>query len=315
MIMQNVPKQLISKLFDELGEMNVKSNELMSLHTTFRIGGPADLFLTPPSINSLIHTLNLCLKYKTPYFILGKGSNLIVSDKGIRGVVISMEKLVFAFYKGESVYAGSGFELTKLSKHTSDRGLSGLEFAIGIPGSVGGAVYMNAGAYEGEISQILVSTEFLCIDNNLPDGAQFIRSTLMNKEHDFSYRHSIFQEQEYIILGSQFKLKSKNKQSIQRVLNELTKAREDKQPLDQPSAGSVFRRPKGFFTGQLIQECGLKSYRINDAAVSDKHCGFIVNLGKATAKDVLALIEHIQSVISKRYGINLQTEIRFIGEK
>jgi UDP-N-acetylmuramate dehydrogenase len=258
--------------------------------------------------------LSLIYERGIPHFILGKGSNLVVSDGGIKGIVISTHKLTQTTYMEECVIVQTGLELSKLVKSTAEHGLSGLEFACGIPGSVGGAVCMNAGAYEGEMSQVLCASEYLWYDASQPPHKRVTWDILRIDDHDFSYRHSIFQDNPFFLLNSTFYLKRQHKRTIQSTINQLTKAREDKQPLELPSAGSVFRRPQGYFTGKLIEDCGLKGYRIGDAAISDKHCGFIVNLGNATATDIKALIEHIQKTVLAKCGVSLQTEIKFIGE-
>ncbi len=305
--------KLIKSIQLLVGKTNLRLNEPMSEHTTFRIGGPADFYVTPTTQQALIRLLELCLKKDLPYFIMGRGSNLIISDKGIRGVVISTSELKHVIYMNDRIAANCGSDLWKLSQNSARRGLAGLEFACGIPGSVGGAVFMNAGAYNGEISKVLISSRVLEID---PQSATPVRSRKLSlTDHFFSYRHSVFQEKSLIHLSSTFQLTKGNKESIMNEIERLTKERENKQPLELPSAGSVFRRPEGFFVGKLIQDCNLRGFRIGGAAISDKHCGFIVNMGRASAKDVLALIEHVQNTVQKRFGVLLQTEVRFVGEK
>ncbi|MFO7659715.1 MAG: UDP-N-acetylmuramate dehydrogenase [Candidatus Cloacimonadaceae bacterium] len=313
--MQQIDRELISAMTQAVGEHNIRFHEPMALHTTFRVGGPADIFVIIKSKKALITVLNLSLENGLPYFILGKGSNLIVSDKGIRGLVISTLKMTNVQYYDDSVVAWSGYELWKLSQSTAARGLTGLEFACGIPGTVGGAVYMNAGAYDGEISNVLTFSEVLKLDNSAPPGKMADWHALEHEDHDFSYRHSVFQDQDLIHLCSTFKLERIDKRKIKAKIIEFTRAREEKQPLELPSAGSVFRRPEGFFVGKLIQDCDLKGFRIGGAAISEKHCGFIVNLGNATSKDILALIEHVRNAVQQKFGVLLQTEVRFVGEK
>jgi UDP-N-acetylmuramate dehydrogenase len=305
----------IRQIAQIIGENNLKENEPISLHTTFKVGGPADLFASPPTLNSFTQLIKYAVENNLPYFILGKGSNLIVSDKGIRGLVISTHKLTQTLYKDNTVTVSCGLELIKLSKSTAQRGLSGLEFACGIPGSVGGAVYMNAGAYEGEISQVLISSDIIAIRRDTKGKAYFEIKNLSVHQHCFSYRHSILQDETYVHLKSTFCLLPHNKTSIAATIRKLTKAREDKQPWELPSAGSVFRRPQGHYTGKLIEDCGLRGFRIGDAAVSEKHCGFIVNLGNATANDIVAVIEHVRNTVMDRFGVFLQTEVKFIGER
>lgn len=305
--------KLVKTMQQIVGKENLKLNEPMAKHTTFRVGGPADFFVIPATRKALIMLLNLCLKRNLPYFILGRGSNLIVSDKGIRGVVISTSHLNQLIYRDDQVTVDCGYDLWKLSKNTARRGLSGLEFACGIPGSVGGAVFMNAGAYDSEISQVLVSSKVLEISPQSKTPCKI--RVLTAQEHQFSYRHSVLQHESFIHLNSTFRLKQGNRESLLKEIDRLTRERESKQPLELPSAGSVFRRPEGFFVGKLIQDCNLKGLRIGGAAISEKHCGFIVNLGNATANDILTLIEHVRNTIQQRFGVLLQTEVRFVGKK
>jgi UDP-N-acetylmuramate dehydrogenase len=304
----NSLKQIISseKLF---------LKEPLSLHTTFQVGGPADYFTIPSTEKQLIDLISFCLDCNLPFFILGKGSNLIVSDKGIRGIVISTEKLKRVYYKDNLLTAGCGNEIVRLSNNSAKRGLSGLEFACGIPGSVGGAVFMNAGAYEGEICQVLLSSRVLALHPERQTGEKTEVISLSLEDHHFSYRHSVLQEKGYVHLSSIFNLLYHNKNSITATIRKLTKAREDKQPLELPSAGSVFRRPQGHFTGKLIEDCGLKGFRIGDAAVSTKHCGFIVNLGKATAADIKSVVNHVRETVLDKCGVELQVEVKFVGEE
>ncbi len=302
------------ELASQAGSTGLLMNEPMSVHTSFKVGGPADLFVMPKTLSSLTAILDLALMHDIPYMLIGKGSNLIVSDKGIRGLVISTLHLTHTHYTGNIVTAFCGLELKKLSHSAARKGLSGLEFACGIPGSVGGAVYMNAGAYEGEISQILLNSKVLMPDKARHGGTLAENTLLDNAQHHFSYRYSAFQMNNYVHLCSTFQLHRDNKQKIESRIMEFTRAREEKQPLELPSAGSVFRRPAGYFVGQMIQKCGLRGFRMGDAAISEKHCGFIVNLGKATARDILNLISHVQNEIRNRYGVELQTEVKFVGE-
>lgn len=311
--MIRISESIIQNLQELIGKSNLVQDADMRKYTTFKVGGAADLLALPDKSDTLVALLNFCLDLNLPYFILGKGSNLIVSDKGIRGLVISTLKLNNISIKDNTLTAECGAELSRLSSFAVTQGLSGLEFSCGIPGTVGGAVFMNAGAYEGEISKVLLSSQALAVKlTNVK--VHFEQMSLDNSNHDFSYRHSIFQDRPLIHLNSTFLLTPQKPEVIQAEVERLNTVREEKQPMDMPSAGSVFRRPEGYYVGKLIQDCGLRGYRIGDAAISEKHCGFIVNLGSATAKDILALIEHIRSVIRDRFGISLQTEIRFVGE-
>lgn len=287
--------------------------EPMAKHTSFGIGGPADVFCVPDTQMELVMLIRYALETGTPYMILGKGSNLLVSDKGIRGMVISTEKFIKISRDENYVSAYCGATLKDLSIYSADQGLSGLEFAHGIPGSVGGAVYMNAGAYGGEIKDVLYCSK--CLEPDL-DKLEGIRSIMhvRAEEHEFRYRGSSLQNRGLIHLSSVFKLTPDDPAVIKSRIADLEKQRWDKQPMEMPSAGSIFKRPEGHFTGKLVDDCGLRGYRIGDAAVSEKHCGFIVNLGKASATDVRALICHVQNTVRERFGVNLETEVRIIGE-
>ena len=283
----------------------------MKEHCSFRIGGPAEVFCEPNSQAQLIELLSFCLKEKVPYFILGKGSNLLISDKGILGMVISTSAFTKITRDENFVSAYSGVLLKDLCEFAQKEGLAGLEFAHGIPGSVGGAVFMNAGAYGGEIKDLLYCSKCL-----IPKQEDLESSTpvthLKAEEHEFSYRHSALQDKGLIHLSSVFRLNPDNPVAIQARMDDFHLQRWDKQPMDLPSAGSVFKRPEGFYTGKLVDDCGLRGYRIGDAAVSDKHCGFIVNKGNATFAEVNQLIEHIQNTVYARYKVRLETEIRIL---
>ncbi|MFB3844253.1 MAG: UDP-N-acetylmuramate dehydrogenase [Candidatus Cloacimonadaceae bacterium] len=307
----SVSKNLIEQIFTLIGKDNLKINEPMRLHTTFQVGGPADLYLTPKGIRQLCALLLWLKKSQIPAFVIGRGSNLVVSDKGIRGAVINTDKLNRIRLKDDLIQAECGVNLSSLSKWSAKHRFTGLEFACGIPGSVGGAVYMNAGAYDGEISQVLESSRVLVFD---VEKETYRIINLNWDEHAFFYRHSIFQDKPLIHLSSSFRLKTEQPEKIWAAIESYTRAREEKQPLEFPSAGSVFRRPQGYYTAKLIEECGLKGFRIGGAAVSEKHCGFIINLGNATAQDIRKVIEHIQETVYAKFGVTLQTEVKFIGE-
>jgi UDP-N-acetylmuramate dehydrogenase len=300
--------QLIKELKTLVDKKNVRLNEPMSLHTTFQVGGPADIFVTPANPSMLVKVLTLLNENKVPFTIVGNGSNLVVSDKGIRGVVICTNAMKLMLKKPRAITVNCGMEIATLAEFAARQGFSGLEFACGIPGTIGGAVYMNAGAYEGEMSHIVSCSKVFNLETNLV-------TTLTNEEHEFGYRQSVFQKGQYILLNTTLKFTHKPVYLIKAKMEELTQSREAKQPLELPSAGSVFRRPQGHYTGHLIEKCSLKGFRIGDAAVSDKHCGFIVNLGKATAADIKAVIAHVQKTVLANCGVALQTEIRFIGEE
>ncbi len=287
---------------------NVIFDEEMSRHTTFRIGGKADAFVNVKSALEIEKIIHFCKDTAVPYMIMGNGSNMLVSDKGIRGVVIhigsSMSKCRI---EGDEVYADAGILMSALAKKILDANLAGFEFASGIPGSLGGGIYMNAGAYGGELKDIIENVTFIC-----PDG---IIKTEEADRLDFGYRHSIFMDGEYIILSCKIKLKAGNYDEIKAKMAELNARRSSKQPLAQPSAGSTFKRPEGYFAGKLIQDSGLMGYSLGGAMVSDKHAGFVVNKGGATAGDVLDLIAYIQQTVFDKFNVMLEPEIRFIGER
>lgn len=289
-----------------VGEENVYLNEPMAAHTTFEIGGACDCFVCPPSVEALGATLAACAREKMPYFVLGNGSNILVSDTGIRGVVISTEKLTHHHIDGNKIEAEAGALLADVSKIACAAGLSGMEFACGIPGSLGGAVYMNAGAYDGEMREIIESVTLF--------DRQGKKHILTNEELAFSYRHSLLKDEPLICAGVTLALKAGEQAVIQEKMDDLTNRRESKQPLELPSAGSTFKRPVGYYAGVLIIEAGLQGYQIGGAQVSTKHAGFVVNVDHATADDVIRLIYHIQQTIMEKNQVRLETEVRFIGE-
>ena len=288
---------------------NYTENESMIEHTTFRIGGPADLFVVPTTVEGLAAVVSACNKEGIYCFILGNGSNVLVSDKGIRGVVVSTAaclnniELIGAY----EIKCGAGVKLSRLSDLACENSLTGAEFAWGIPGTVGGAVYMNAGAYDGEMKDILVSCEYLTPDGEL--------HTMLADEMDLSYRHSAFSENGYVIVSATVRLKAGDKGEIRAKMDDFMHRRKSKQPLEFPSAGSTFKRPVGGFAAALIDECGLKGYSVGGAQVSEKHAGFVINKGGATCFDVMRLVEHIKKEVFLNKSIKLECEIRVIGEK
>lgn len=302
-------KEKYTKLLENIaGRENVKTDEPMKDHTSFKIGGPADFFVTPCSVYSLCEVIKLCNNEKLPIFIMGNGTNLLVSDKGIRGVVVKIYDNLSDFHvKEDCIEAYGGILLSKLSDIALENGLTGFEFASGIPGTLGGAVAMNAGAYGGEMKDVVIETEYIDKEGNI--------KIIRGEEHQFGYRTSFIQKQSGIAVKSLIKLKKGDKSSIKALIDDLTARRQDKQPLEMPSAGSVFKRPEGYFAGKLIEDCGLRGYSIGDAQVSEKHCGFIVNKGNATAKDILDLIRHIQKTVKDKFSVDLQTEVRIVGEQ
>ena len=298
-------QNLLEHLRRAAGSGEVVTEEPMSRHTTFRIGGPADYFVTPHTKEEIRQVIRLCKEEEIPFAILGNGSNLLVGDKGFRGVIIQLFKnFSDIIIEEETIYAQSGALLVRLANQAAEQGLTGLEFASGIPGTLGGAVVMNAGAYGGEMKDVLTSVEYLAADGNIVE--------VPAAELDLSYRHSIFEENGGCILSATFRLKKGDAASIKARMDELMQKRIDKQPLDKPSAGSTFKRPAGAFAAALIDQCGLRGYRHGGAAVSEKHCGFVVNLGGATCADVLALCDEVRSIVKEKTGYDLEKEIRVV---
>ncbi len=290
-----------------LGHENVLVEEPMSRHTSFKIGGKADLFLMPETEEQLRDVMKEARDKGIPTFIMGNGSNLLVGDKGIRGAVISLYKKMNKIeVNGERIHAGCGALLRSVSSVALETGLSGFEFASGIPGTVGGGICMNAGAYGSEMKDIVESVRYMDSDGNILEAGL--------NDCCFGYRKSFFSEEGYIVIGCTFKLKKGNQSEIREKIKDFTNRRVTKQPIEKPSAGSVFKRPEGYFAGALIEEAGLKGYSVGGAEVSRKHAGFIVNKGNATAKDVLDLIKHIQKVVYEKNGVMLEPEIKLVGE-
>ena len=290
-----------------VGEQNILTDEPMSRHTTFRIGGPADLYICPQNEEQLSAAISCCKEQDIPYFIIGNGSNLLVSDGGYRGAVIQIFRNMEAFsVEGQTIRAQAGSLLSTLAAAARDEGLTGMEFASGIPGTLGGAVTMNAGAYGGEMKDILRTVTVL-------DQKGAVR-TIPAEELELGYRTSLVKKENWIVLGAEMTLESGDREAITARMEELREARTSKQPLTYPSAGSTFKRPEGHFAGKLIMDAGLAGAKIGDAQVSEKHCGFLINTGAATAADVWALICHVQDVVEETYGIRLEPEVKFLGE-
>ncbi|NJD04372.1 MAG: UDP-N-acetylmuramate dehydrogenase [Ruminiclostridium sp.] len=290
------------------GAGNVKADEEMREHTSFKVGGPADLFIIPENRKGLVEVYRQCLKLNVPVFIFGNGTNLIVRDKGIRGVVIKiLDNFSDYTVTGGVIAAGAGILLGRLSKIALENSLAGMEFAEGIPGTLGGAVAMNAGAYTGEMSNVITRTEYLDKNGNI--------TMLVGDEHKFGKRTSYILSDGGIVLSSEIKLETGDPGEISRKMDDFKKQRKEKQPLEMPSAGSIFKRPDGYYAGKLIQDCGLGGFGIGGAEVSSKHCGFIINKGNATAGDVISLIKYIQNSVKGKYGVELLTEVKIVGEE
>ena len=288
----------------KLRELNIDFSQDVPMkdHTSFKIGGNADFLITANKTEELIGIIRACREENLPYMLIGNGSNLLVSDSGIRGAVIKLEgDFKKVEVKGNRICAGAGASLTKLCLDAQKAGLTGLEFGYGIPGTVGGAVYMNAGAYGGEIKDVIVSCTHLDKDLNV--------GTFTADELDLSYRHSAYMKDEYIILSAEVKLEPCDKDVIKAKMDLLMQKRMEKQPLDLPSAGSTFKRPEGAFAAALIEQCGLKGKTVGGAQVSTKHSGFVVNIGGATCKDVLDLVKIIQDKVKAETGYELTREI------
>ena len=282
-----------------------RENEPLAAHCTFKIGGPAQLFVMPENEQQLCSAVALCKEQAVRYYLLGNGSNILFADEGFSGVVIDVSALDAEIAVEDTVLtAGAGVRLAALCKAALKHGLSGLEFAYGIPGTVGGAVYMNAGAYGGEMKDVLTTVRYLAAEGEVRE--------VPAAELDLRYRHSIFEENSGSILSAQFHLQPGNAADIRAKMDELMAKRVDKQPLDKPSAGSTFKRPAGAFAAALIDQCGLRGYRHGGAAVSDKHCGFVVNLGGATCADVLALCDEVRAIVKEKTGYDLEKEIRVV---
>ncbi|SHJ16059.1 UDP-N-acetylmuramate dehydrogenase [Clostridium amylolyticum] len=294
------------KLSDIVDKNEFDLDVPMSEHTYFKVGGPADIMVTPSTKDKVIEVINLCKAENIPYIIIGNGSNLLVRDGGIRGVVIKLSALNNIIVNEEDIIADSGALLSDVSKKALEFSLTGFEFACGIPGSVGGAVFMNAGAYDGELCNVI--SEALVIDEN---GNLKV---LNNSELELGYRTSAVMTNGYVVIQAKFKLKKGAYEKIKGRIDELTARREDKQPLEYPSAGSTFKRPVGYFAGKLIQDAGLKGFCIGGASVSEKHSGFIINKDHATANDILNLIMHVQRTVKDMFGVDLSPEVRIIGE-
>ncbi|MDL2310733.1 UDP-N-acetylmuramate dehydrogenase [Peptostreptococcaceae bacterium OttesenSCG-928-C18] len=290
---------------EKVGEIRV--NELMKNHTTFKIGGPCDVMIEPENYEQIINALRIIKENKLEYYIIGNGSNLLVTDKGLRKVVIKIhKKLSDIRIEGETVIAQAGALLSTVAKKSFKHNLTGLEQVSGIPGDIGGAITMNAGAYGGEMKDVVSSVKVITKDLEIKDYSV--------EEMNLRYRNSRVQDEGLIVLEVTFKLKKGDPEKIKEIYDDLTEKRTSKQPLEYASAGSTFKRPEGYFAGKLIDDSGLRGYSYNDAQVSEKHCGFVINRGNATYKDVMDVIHHVQDTVMKNFGIKLEPEIRIIGE-
>src|SRR5690625_172962 len=298
--------QLYKKIIKIASEENVMVNKPLKSYTYTRLGGQADFFVTPETYQDVQEIVKLANEEEVPFTLLGNGSNLIIKDGGIRGIVMNLGKLAEMNVNKTTLVVQSGAKIIQASREALANQLSGLEFACGIPGSVGGALYMNAGAYGGEVKDVLVSTTVVDRHGEL--------RTLQANELELAYRTSNISANGYIVLDATFQLKKGTYEEIKAIMDDLTYKRESKQPLEYPSCGSVFKRPPGYYAGKLIQDSGLQGKQIGGAQVSLKHAGFIINKDNATANEYIGLIEYIQAEVKRQYQVKLEREVRIIGE-
>ena len=298
----------IRKMFcDLLGEDRVFTEEAMSQHTTFKIGGPADYFLMPDKGEDVGRVIKICKEKEIPYFILGNGSNLLVGDGGYRGAVIQIYRNMSSVtVEGNEITAQAGALLSAVAAAAKNASLTGFEFAGGLPGTIGGAVVMNAGAYGGEMKDVLTEVTVMNAEGDI--------FTLPTEELELGYRTSIIKTAGYIVLEAKIRLKEGDPEVIRETMKDLTIRRTTKQPLEYPRAGSTFKRPEGYFAGKLIMDSGLAGYQVGGAQVSEKHCGFVINAGDATARDVRTLMDNVRDIVYKKYGVTLEPEVKFLGE-
>ena len=286
----------------------VRYDEPLKNYTTFKIGGNCIALIEPREVSDIVETIKICRENSIKFFVIGNGSNLLVPDEGYNGVIIKLKSEFSTIQvEGEYLIVNSGAKLSEVYTVAYENSLTGFEFASGIPGTIGGAIYMNAGAYGGEMKDIVESVEVLDLDN-------FELRELKNEELEFSYRKSIIQRKNYIVTTIKLKLQKGNKEEIKAVYEDLRERRNSKQPLNFGSAGSTFKRPEGHFASKLIEDAGLKGYHINDAWVSEKHSGFVVNKGNASYKEVTELIEYVQNVVFEKFGVKLETEVRILKD-
>lgn len=304
---ENMRQEFETRLFHTIDKEKIYVNEKMEKHTTFRIGGPADYFVMPSDVTDVKAVIELCEQEKVPYYVVGNGSNLLVGDKGFRGVIIQIAGNMNQLQAdGEVITAQAGCSLAQIAGKALDEELAGFEFAAGIPGTLGGAVRMNAGAYGGEIKDVLESAVVLTREGKVME--------LSVNEMEFGYRTSIIERTGWTILGGKIRLHKGKREEIKAVMDDLREKRVSKQPLEYPSAGSTFKRPKGYFAGKLIQDAGLRGFRVGGACVSEKHSGFVINIDHATADDVVSLMEQVDEKVRAQFGVGLEPEVRRIGE-
>lgn len=297
-------QEILEQIKDVIGEANVFEEEPMSEHTSMEVGGPAAYLFQPETAEDTAFLLKILQQENYPFYIKGNGSNLIVHDEGYDGAIIEMMKMNRIEVSGTFVTAECGAMLKDISAKAVEASLSGFEFASGIPGSLGGAITMNAGAYDGEMKDIVTEVTLMDKEGNV--------LTKKNEEMDFSYRHSLCSDGDYIVLMAEFQLAEGDPSEIRAKVDDLSARRKEKQPLEYPSCGSTFKRPEGYFAGKLITDAGLKGYCHGGAAVSDKHAGFIINKDHATATEILELISYVQEEVKEQFGVELKCEVKII---
>ena len=300
-------QKIIERFSNLLGNEKVRINEPMNRHTTFRIGGPADYFLLPSRSEEVTGILEICKEESLQYFILGNGSNLLVSDEGYRGVIIQLYRNYGGLtVEGTEIRAGAGVLLSQIAAAARNESLTGFEFAGGIPGTLGGAVVMNAGAYGGELKDVLKEAVVMDREGNI--------FTVPVEKLAMGYRTSLVKTAGYLVLEVVISLKKGSQEEIRDTMKDLADRRISKQPLEYPSAGSTFKRPEGYFAGKLIMDAGLRGYQVGGAQVSEKHCGFVINKGNATAADVCRLMADVQAKVQEQFGVTLEPEVKFLGD-
>ena len=297
-----ISKTVVETLENFLPTENIYINEPMSKHTTFRIGGEADCFLRIETVEQLMKVQRYLQQLEIPYFVLGNGSNVLVNDEGYRGVILEIaDKMNEVRVMGSLIVAQAGANMSKIARVVCENGLTGFEFASGIPGTIGGGVVMNAGAYGGELKQVVTLVKVVDKEGNLLE--------LDNETMEFGYRTSAIKHHPFTVAEVHIQLTAGNQEDIKARMEELTAKRREKQPLEYPSAGSTFKRPEGYFAGQLIMEAGLRGHQVGGAQVSEKHCGFVINKGGATAADVKQLISYVQTTVKSQFGVDLEPEV------
>lgn len=299
-------QNLKNLLCEAVGNECILEMEPMSNHTTFRIGGPADLFAVPDTMEQAAAIVRICREQNYPFYVIGNGSNLLVSDEGYRGLILQLYRNFSEItVEGEEITVQAGAMLSVIAKKALAHSLTGFEFASGIPGTIGGAAVMNAGAYGGEMKDVLVEVTVLTKENEV--------KVIPVQELQLSYRHSVIPQNEWIVLGAKLRLKKGEEAQIRARMEELKEQRVTKQPLEYPSAGSTFKRPEGYFAGKLIMDAGLRGYTVGGAQVAEKHCGFVVNRGGATAADVLQLMADVSDKVKEQFGVTLEPEVKMLG--